>query len=81
MFLVLVFFIGNVRIFLLFLSETIYLDPEVLREKLKKATRAKDAVGLFGLIEEVEAAALPELGSDLRKARDALEKLGGGRGG
>lgn len=66
---------------MLFLADAVPPDSEDLREKLRKAVRARDAGGLVGLIEEAEFAALPELGSDLRKARDALEKLGGGRGG
>ena len=45
------------------------------------AMRNKDKDALDAAIAEAEAAGYPELGSDLRKARDTLENLGGGRGG
>ena len=52
-----------------------------MRDKLKAAIKQKDMATLKAVIEECEIAAYPELGKDLRKARDALESLGGGRGG
>ena len=61
--------------------ETPWVGPDNLREKLKKAIASKDVSALQSVIEEAEKAALPEVGSDLRKARDTLESLGGGRGG
>lgn len=52
-----------------------------LRDQLRKATRSKDISLLKKAIEDAEKICIPELGSDLRKAREALEKLGGDRGG
>ena len=66
---------------LIILPETVFVSPDNLREKLKKAIASKDVSALQSVIEEAEKAALPEVGSDLRKARDTLESLGGGRGG
>lgn len=43
--------------------------------------RKKDTENLKKSIQECEEAGYPELASDLRKARDVLESLGGGRGG
>ena len=63
------------------MPETVCVSPDSLRDKLKKAIASKDVSALQSVIEEAEKAALPELGSDLRKARDSLEGLGGGRGG
>lgn len=48
---------------------------------LRRATRQKDVALLKKAIAEAVKAGLPELGPDVRKARDALEKLGGGREG
>ena len=45
------------------------------------AIRQKDIKALDKTIREVEASRYPELATDLRKARDTLDKLGGGRGG
>ena len=52
-----------------------------LRDKIKRAIGLKSKVGLEKIIEECEEAGYPELVDDLRKARDTLEILGGGRGG
>lgn len=52
-----------------------------LREQLRAAVKEGDRKALEKLIIECEEAAYPELGSDLRRARHALGKLGGGRGG
>ena len=55
--------------------------PDILREQLKAAMKEKDRFALEKIILQCEAAAFPELGSDLRKAREVLQDLGGGRGG
>lgn len=55
--------------------------PDYLRDKLSRATVQKNVQGLERAIEECEAAVYPELGADLRKARDTLESLTGNRGG
>ncbi|XP_036360724.1 uncharacterized protein LOC115214251 [Octopus sinensis] len=52
-----------------------------LRDRLTELMQAKDAAGLDKAISECESAEYPELGPHLRKARDVLETLGGGRGG
>lgn len=52
-----------------------------LREELADAIRSENIDSLEKAIADAEAAGYPELGSDLRKARDSLDKLGGGRGG
>ena len=52
-----------------------------LREELERATREKDKASLERIIEGAERARFPELDPLLRKARDTLESLGGGRGG
>ena len=52
-----------------------------LRDELADAIRCEDIDSLERAIADAEAAGYPELGSDLLKARDALEILGGGRGG
>lgn len=43
--------------------------------------RKKDMDALDSAITEAEAAGYPELITDLRKARETFENLGGGRGG
>lgn len=68
-------------VFLLILAESEWASPTSVRDKLKKAIASKDISALQSVIEEAEEAALPELSSDLVKARDTLESLGGGRGG
>lgn len=57
------------------------VSPETLREELDEAISSKDIDKLEKAIEDAENAGYPELGSKLRKARDTLDKLGGGRGG
>lgn len=52
-----------------------------LRDQLTELMQAKDAAGLDKAISECESAEYPELAPHLRKARDVLETLGGGRGG
>ena len=54
---------------------------DTLRDELADAIRSKDIDQLEKAIEDAEAAGYPELGSELRKARDTLDTLGGGRGG
>lgn len=67
--------------YILLLLETEWVRPDNLRDKLKKAIVSKDVSTLQSVIEMAEQASLPEVSSDLRKARDTLESLGGGRGG
>lgn len=55
--------------------------PFYLRDNLAKAIRSKDPQALNDAIKKCEEAEYPELGSDVRRARDVLESLGGGRGG
>lgn len=55
--------------------------PDVIRARLNTAIALKDKQALERAIIDCEEAAYPELGTDLRKARDILESLGGGRGG
>lgn len=52
-----------------------------VRERLKSAIDKGDKSKLEAAISESETLAYPELSEDLCKARDALEFLGGGRGG
>lgn len=56
-------------------------SPDTLRDQLTLAIRQKDIKTLEKAIGETEAARYPELAAELSKARDALETLGGGRGG
>lgn len=63
----------------LILSDIVSADT--LREELADAISSKDIDSLEKAISDAEAAGYPELGSDLRKARDSLDALGGGRGG
>lgn len=63
------------------MPESVVVSPDILRDNLKKAIASKDVAALQSLIGEAEEAALPEISSDLRKARDTLESLGSGRGG
>lgn len=56
-------------------------SSDSLRDKLDEAITSKDIDQLEKAIEEAEAAGYPELGSQLREARDTLDTLGGGRGG
>lgn len=57
------------------------MTPDVLRDQIRRASKAKDKEDLERLIDEAEAAGYPELATDLREARKSLESLGGGRGG
>lgn len=56
-------------------------SPDVISDQLKKAVRRKDIASLEKAIADAEAAGYPEVATELRKARDTLENLGGGRGG
>lgn len=55
--------------------------PDALREELKKATRQKDKRALENIIDVCETTGYPELGPELCRARNALQQIGGGRGG
>lgn len=57
------------------------MTPDVLRDQLRRASKASDKEDLERLIDEAEASGYPELATDLRGARKSLEGLGGGRGG
>lgn len=57
------------------------MSADALRDELADAISSKDIDSLEKAIADAEEAGYPELGSELRKARDTLEKLGGGRGG
>ena len=57
------------------------VSADTLRDELADAISSKDIDSLEKAITDAEAAGYPELGSELRKARDTLNKLGGGRGG
>lgn len=52
-----------------------------LKDQLISAIRDKDLTQLDNAIRDCEAAAYPELSTDLRKARYTMESLGAGRGG
>lgn len=67
--------------FLLCLLETPVTSVSALRDELERATREKDKTSLERIIEGAEEASYPELDPLIRKARDTLETLGGGRGG
>lgn len=56
-------------------------SSETLRKRLEDAINSKDTASLQKAIQDAEDAGYPELGAQLRKARDTLEDLGGGRGG
>ena len=56
-------------------------STESLRDKISAAIRHEDKDQLLKVIAECETANYPELSPDLRKARDTLDRLGGGRGG
>lgn len=58
-----------------------FKTPDALRARLNTAIAQKDKMALERAIIDCEEAGYPELGTDLRKARDTLETLGGGRGG
>ena len=56
-------------------------SADTLRDQLTMAIRQKDIKALDKAISEAETARYPEIASELRKARESLQKLGGGRGG
>lgn len=56
-------------------------STDVLREQLITATKEKNRGKLLAAIEECEDAEFLELSTYLRKAREALEMMGGGAGG
>lgn len=57
------------------------MSPGSLREQLRIAVKKNDRPKLEQLIQVTEEAQLPELGLELRDAREALHKFGGGFGG
>lgn len=57
------------------------VSANTLRDELADAIESTDIDSLEKAIADAEAAGYPELSSDLQKARDTLERLGGGRGG
>lgn len=65
----------------LLLLDNFYLTSDNLHDKAKKAIASKDGQDPRGAKEEAEKAALPEVSSNLRKARDTLESLGRGSAG
>ena len=56
-------------------------SPQLLRDQVEMAMRAKNKERLASVIQELEEAAYPELSLELSRARDFLENIGGGRGG
>lgn len=56
-------------------------SASVLRDQLKSAIRQNNKPALERAIVDAENAVYPELSQDIRNAREALERLGGGRGG
>lgn len=65
----------------LLLLDTLNLTSDNLHDKAKKAIPSKGVQDLRGAKEEAEKAALPEVNSNLRKARDTLESIGRGSAG
>lgn len=57
------------------------MSPDTLRREIREASKTKDKEALERLIDDAESAGYPELGADLREARQSLESLGGGPGG
>ena len=57
------------------------MPPYTLRDQLHLAVKNNDRPKLEKLIQVAEDAKLPELSLDLREAREALNKMGGGFGG
>ena len=57
------------------------MSPDTLREQLRLAVKKNDRKKLEQLIDIAEEAQYPELAFDLRDARLALNKMGGGFGG
>lgn len=58
-----------------------FKNPDSLRGKLKLAVRWKDKPHLERVINECVASGFPELDTEVHKARDVLDILGGGQGG
>lgn len=58
-------------------SEMMSPTPSSLRDQLRTAIRLKDIDSLDAAIEEATAMGYPELGSDIRKARETLKSMGG----
>ena len=48
------------------------MTPEALREKLKVALKMKDRSGFEKALNECVSAGMPELDTDIRKAREAF---------
>lgn len=57
------------------------MAADLLRSQLRDAIASEDIDSLEKAIADAEAAAYPELASELLKARDTLKINGGGRGG
>ena len=57
------------------------MSPDTLRNQIREASKSKDKDALERLIDDAEIAGYPELGADLREARQYLESLGGKPGG
>ena len=57
------------------------MSPDTLSEQLRLAVKNNDRQKLEQLIKLAEEAKYPELAFDLREAREALNKMGGGFGG
>ena len=57
------------------------MSPDTLRDQLRSAVKNNDQSTLERLIVIAEEAQYPELSLDLRDARQALHKMGGGFGG
>ena len=77
-------------IFIICISKTIWfyadvsaetMSPDTLRGQMQLAVKNNDRPTLERLILIAEEAKYPELGLDIREAREALNKLGGGFGG
>lgn len=57
------------------------MTPETLSEQLRVTAQNNDRPNLERLIQVAEEVQYPELGLDLREARESLHKMGGGYGG
>ena len=68
-------YFASFRYFLI--TEIMSPTPTSLRDQLRAAIKFKDIDSLEAAIEEAEAIGYPELGSDIRKARETLASLGG----
>lgn len=65
----------------LFPPNTGIKSSDSLRERLQSAIQRKDKPALETLIKECIAAGFPELVDDIKKARNTLDIMQGGRGG